>query len=249
MTPLRFPRAAAAWLVLLTAGFCTTVSDQASADGLGIGRLAPAGAAAARIGALFSGGDHFCTASVVDSPAGNLVITAAHCLSGGASGVSFAPGYRAGTAPYGSWPVTAVVVDDAWSQDEDEDHDVAFAVLGPDSQGRSVQQVVGAEEFDAETDPAAAAAAEPVSLTGYPDGDDDPITCRNLVDHYSATQLRIACTGYTDGTSGSPWLLGDRVVGVIGGFEQGGATPDVSYSVRFGTDAAVLYAQAVTGSR
>ena len=44
------------------------------------------------VGALFTTsagqlGQHFCTASVVDSPAGDLVITAAHCVSGG-------PGHR-----------------------------------------------------------------------------------------------------------------------------------------------------------
>ncbi len=59
---------------------------------------APAAAAAA-VGALFTttGGrlaSHFCTASVLDSPAGDLVMTAAHCLSGLApSQFLFVPGY------------------------------------------------------------------------------------------------------------------------------------------------------------
>jgi Trypsin len=59
------------------------------------------------VGALFtvSGGQlgrHFCTASVVDSPPGDLVITAAHCVSGMAAGqIAFVPGYRSGVAPYG----------------------------------------------------------------------------------------------------------------------------------------------------
>jgi hypothetical protein len=45
-------------------------------------------------------GTHFCSASVVDSPAGNLVITAAHCLAGRTpGGFVFVPGYRDGRAP------------------------------------------------------------------------------------------------------------------------------------------------------
>ena len=52
------------------------------------------------VGALFtiSGGQlgqHFCTASVVDSPVGDLVITAAHCLQGKQPGqVAFVPEYH-----------------------------------------------------------------------------------------------------------------------------------------------------------
>jgi hypothetical protein len=50
---------------------------------------------------------HFCSASVVDSPAGNLVITAAHCLASRTPGrFAFAPGYDHGGAPYGIWAVT-----------------------------------------------------------------------------------------------------------------------------------------------
>ena len=53
------------------------------------------------VGALFTTsagklGQHFCTASVVDSPAGDLVITAAHCVTGTSGTVDFVPGYNRG---------------------------------------------------------------------------------------------------------------------------------------------------------
>src|SRR5215469_8025411 len=55
------------------------------------------------IGALFtlspSGQlqNHFCTASVVDSPTGNLIVTAAHCMQGQRLGdIVFVPGYSDG---------------------------------------------------------------------------------------------------------------------------------------------------------
>lgn len=73
----------------------------------------------ARVGALFSGdleGGHFCTASVVRSGGRDLILTAAHCLSGdGDTDVVFAPGYRNGRAPYGLWRVTRTFVPGTWA--------------------------------------------------------------------------------------------------------------------------------------
>src|SRR5215469_15289617 len=67
------------------------------------------------VGALFtvtpSGelGTHFCTASVVDSPAGNLLVTAAHCMNGRtAKDVAFVPGYSRGQEPFGAWTVSRI---------------------------------------------------------------------------------------------------------------------------------------------
>jgi hypothetical protein len=64
------------------------------------------------VGALFTTsagqlGQHFCTASVVDSPAGDLVITAAHCVTGTSGTIEFVPGYDRGSQPYGAWTVTS----------------------------------------------------------------------------------------------------------------------------------------------
>jgi hypothetical protein len=54
------------------------------------------------------------------------------------------------------------------------------------------------------------------------------------------------------GTSGGPFLANvhpatgpGAVLGVIGGYEQGGDTPSVSYSARFGQAVRDLYDQAV----
>jgi hypothetical protein len=67
----------------------------------------------ARIGAVFEKDDqsaHFCTASVVQSPGRNMLITAAHCAFDADSGqplndLVFAPGYRNGDEPTGLWKV------------------------------------------------------------------------------------------------------------------------------------------------
>ena len=70
----------------------------------------------------------------------------------------------------------------------------------------------------------------------------------------SATQLVFHCGGYTAGTSGSPLLsyvhaatgLG-TVIGVIGGYQQGGVTDAISYAAVLGPDIASLYQAAIAG--
>jgi hypothetical protein len=60
------------------------------------------------VGALFftTGSDaHFCTASVVNSIPGDLILTAAHCVysaSGYSGNMEFVPGYHDGIQPYGA---------------------------------------------------------------------------------------------------------------------------------------------------
>src|ERR1700712_4975124 len=58
------------------------------------------------VGVIFDDGltnPHSCSASVVQSPGRNLVLTAAHCISGSGAGLQFAPGYVDGKTPYGVW--------------------------------------------------------------------------------------------------------------------------------------------------
>ena len=93
-----------------------------------------------------------------------------------------------------------------------------------------------------------------VEVIGYPDSGDDPIACRNWTREPMSDQLEFDCGGYTNGTSGGPFLADvnpqtgqGTVVGVIGGYEQGGLTPQVSYSSTFGANVAALYRLAETG--
>ena len=84
--------------------------------------------------------------------------------------------------------------------------------------------------------------------------DGGPVWCSGLVKGFSATQFEFDCAGYTNGTSGGPFLTGvdaatgqGTVIGVIGGFQQGGDTPQVSYAAVFGTAVSQLYATAEAG--
>ncbi|MEU6236347.1 trypsin-like peptidase domain-containing protein [Kitasatospora sp. NPDC047058] len=208
---------------------------------------APAGTESATVGALFEGaveaGNHFCTASVLHSPTGNLLLTAAHCLSS-TDGVVFAPGYRNGEAPYGTWRVTAVHTTTGWSRKGDQDED--FAILETaSSNGRRIEDVVGGnrlgpdEPFDAT-----------VRLYGYPAGAETSNLCTNTTDREGSYQRVVDCPGYPGGTSGGPWIstATGHVVGTIGGYQQGGDTDDTSYSAYFDHTIATLYAEAVAAA-
>lgn len=214
------------------------------------------------IGALFdispSGQleNHFCTASVVDSPAGDLAVTAAHCLHGQVLGqVVFVPDYSAGHMPYGIWTVTQVIEDHRWRNSADPDDDFAFLVLAQAGSTVPLQKLTGGESLGI-----SAPANRPVTVAGYPDTAETMVSCENTAAPFSATQLQFDCDGFTDGTSGSPLLAEgvpvgatgeaatdgvDMVIGVIGGYEQGGYTASVSYAARFLADFAALYQRAV----
>jgi V8-like Glu-specific endopeptidase len=211
-----------------------------------VGALFPVGPAPGSTTGLNTGGEHFCTASVVHSPAGDLAVTAAHCVTGSTTPVVFVPGYHDGTAPYGTWLVTRVFTDAAWQSSQDPDDDVAFLQLAPSPAGASVESVTGAERLvtgDSEH--------SLVRVIGYPETSEEPVSCVNWTQAFSPTQMEFDCDGYSDGTSGGPFLTNvstvtgaSDVIGVVGGYEQGGNTDAVSFSVVFGSTVAQLYQQA-----
>jgi V8-like Glu-specific endopeptidase len=192
---------------------------------------------------------HFCTGSVVDSPAGDLVITAAHCLIGRTAGqVAFVPDYAHGTHPHGVWVATKIIEDPTWTSSGDPDDDFAFLIVHRPGSALAIQTLTGGEVLGV-----GASSWQTVEVSGYPDDLDGPITCQNAARDFNETQFEFDCGGFTDGTSGSPLLaaagpLGETVIGVIGGYEQGGNTPSVSYAAKFSTSMATLYQTALTAA-
>jgi V8-like Glu-specific endopeptidase len=190
---------------------------------------------------------HFCTASVVDSPGRDLLVTAAHCVGGGSRsgdlGIAFAPGYHDGQFPYGVWTATRFVADSAWSSSSDPDHDVGFLHVTPaGGGGRKIEDVTGAVALGV-----GRPVAGTVRVIGYPVSLDRPITCQNKITQFSARQMQFDCPGYEGGTSGGPFIAPDgSVIGVIGGYQEGGLQDDVSYSTTFTGDVRDLYATAIS---
>lgn len=219
-------------------------------DPLEAGDAAPTPA----IGVLLRPGEdgdprHVCTASVVESPDENLVVTAAHCVYRDAfvTDIAFAPGYHDGVMPYGVWVPSRIDVDPRWVADRNPDFDVAFLQVRRPGTDDRIETVTGAERIGFDLP-----AALPARLVGYPDSREQPIDCRNTTTAYTSTQRRFDCAGFPDGTSGGPMLTDidpangrGTVIGVIGGYQEGGDDL-TSYSSWFGPDIAALYDRART---
>jgi V8-like Glu-specific endopeptidase len=207
------------------------------------------------VGALFTTshgqlGTHFCTASVVSSPHGDLLVTAAHCITGKQGTLAFVPGYANGKAPYGTWYVSRVFTDQAWDTSASQDDDVAFLQVRQNSTSTPIEDITGAEDLGIGLPP-----VELTQVIGYPNGASEPMICQNWTKAFSATQLEFDCGGYPDGTSGGPFLVKvdqtsgqGTVMGVIGGYEQGGDDPAVSYAASFGRNISALYQKAEADS-
>jgi hypothetical protein len=90
-----------------------------------------------------------------------------------------------------------------------------------------------------------------VQVIGYPDDAGRPIRCTaeaHAYDPGTLLQLVFDCDGYTAGTRGGPFLsrvnnkTGDgSVIGVIGGYQEGGDSPNISYSSKFLANVRELY--------
>ncbi|HEY4022304.1 MAG TPA: trypsin-like serine protease [Pseudonocardiaceae bacterium] len=199
------------------------------------------------VGALFStvgGKAHFCTASVVLSATRNLLLTAAHCVYGGGTyraDIAFVPGYHDGIAPYGTWPVTSILVADGWQASADQNLDFAFLTVGGRIQDVTGGNVLGIDRGYDHT----------VTVIGYSNNVEQPIICRTTSFQALPDQSQFNCHGYYDGTSGGPWLIdynphtgSGTVIGDIGGYQAGGDYEYTSYSPYYGLPTLRLYLQA-----
>lgn len=208
------------------------------------------------IGALSEGNPskHGCSASIVESPKGNIVATAAHCVYGRRN-VFFTPGYHDGQAPYGTWRAVATYVDERWKTNNDingagSPYDFAFLVLESHN-GRNVAEVTGSAlrlKIDAPL-PAA------MTVVGYPSDtntyQDKPYACDSTSSRDGASWQTLQCTGIPGGFSGGPWMnRGTKdLIGVIGGKGQNlPATDPRNYSVRFDATVKAVYGKAVAAA-
>jgi hypothetical protein len=198
------------------------------------------------VGALFAttgNKAHFCTASVVDSTVGDVLVGAAHCVygSGPASNIVYVPGYHNGHVPYDMWAVSNVWVMPGWASGHDPDLDFAFLTVSP-IRGRQVQTITGGLRIGF-----LLGYLHTIEVIGYNDTDTEPVRCTTTSFKFRTNQMEFYCHDYRDGTSGGPWIIGynaktgtGTVFGVIGGYEEGGSYEWASYSAFFGVDARSL---------
>lgn len=196
---------------------------------------------------------HFCTASVVDSSHGDIVLTAAHCVyrSSYATHIAYVPQWHDGRSPYGRWTVTSITAAKGWISSQDPALDFAFLTVAPQKRGgASVQRITGGLRLGINV-----GFNHKIYVIGYNDTDSKPIGCASTSAEFEPTQMRFYCNDYGDGTSGGPWILdfnrvtGSGIVfGDIGGYEQGGRYPYLSYSPYYGSSILHLFQQAQRNS-
>jgi hypothetical protein len=184
-----------------------------------------------RVGAIFVGDSPTptCSGSVLHSAAGDLILTAAHCLAEGVD-TSFVPGYAGAPQPDSTWAIDAVYIDPRWLDTQDPLTDYAIARVTRDAD-ESIESRVGGGLMLA----APPTAPRIVTVIGYRIGSADvPIHCQAGTAPVAGGYLSLPCAGLVAGTSGAPWMTGTSMVtGLTGGLDGGGCEDDVSYSPPF----------------
>ncbi|WP_241740869.1 trypsin-like serine protease [Streptomyces sp. L2] len=186
---------------------------------------------------------HSCSASVVDSPGRNLILTAAHC--GGGHHSVFVPNYdnskTLAAQHYGFFRVDKWFTDPRYdrpnTKDRTSDLDFSFAALADSAKGAKVQNAVGGANRLVRTP----SFNNDVTMVGYPkkahDSADRAVRCPTqtwALPHLY--QIQAVCHGMYGGTSGGPWFskvdwakgTGD-IIGNVGGYNGGGNDANVDW--------------------
>jgi V8-like Glu-specific endopeptidase len=209
-----------------------------------------------------------CTASVINGTSATnneeLILTAAHCIEGTTDGIpytstdlAFSPMWNNGNTPYGTWTSEKVFLNSGWMHcsitgcSTNPADDYAVIVLNTQN-GEGVGTVTGADGWNS-SEPAS---LSNVTIAGIPSSATDTLTTvvsATTVTESSVSYRTAATPGYTDGTSGGPWLTGfststglGTLIGDTGGYEQGGPSSGTpSYSNVWDSAFATVVADAV----
>ena len=212
--------------------------------------------------------DYVCSGVLVGGEHTDVVLTAAHCVTGGrgpdgttewATNWMFIPGYRDGQSPYGEYTARRFFVTSDWSGPTSghEQYDIAFVQLAAGAR----YEGSGTTALPPGLPISFAASQRTVPTTrayvfGYPSL--PPFT--GLYPNYCAGpvaatdgSLRTSC-GMTAGDSGGPWLAGfsplsgsGKIVAVS--TYKVSSNLNVLYGAVLGPQAHTLYARAVSSAR
>jgi V8-like Glu-specific endopeptidase len=213
-----------------------------------------------------TGSGHYCSGSVVDSPRHNVVLTAAHCVwntDPKKTPVWFLPNFHNGSADdtYGRWRAAKIIVPPKYTQwrnthpkpkgqDRTNPYDFAFLILSS-YQGGNVQDRTGALTPLVEVN----AHNTPTTVAGYNHtGGNNLSWCRSAANGWKYQgnwYVKVDCpsVSLSGGTSGGPFIEtnSNRVIGVMGGCQEGGPTPHTDYSSWFQGDFTTAYNLAKRG--
>jgi V8-like Glu-specific endopeptidase len=207
-------------------------------------------------------GDYVCSGTVVESNSHSLVWTAGHCVDDAESGGGFAtnwifvPGYRAGAKPYDEWPAKRLATTDGWRTAANSRVDFGAVTVARDSDGRGVQDVVGARgiafgQSRPNTVTAFGYPAEPTLFEPLFDGErlyncDSAITASDNPPGNGPQTMQIDCD-MSGGSSGGGWVNAN---GDVVGLTSYGYAADFNhlYGPYFGATGRDLYEHATGAS-
>jgi hypothetical protein len=217
-----------------------------------------------RLFMTFGGSDASCSATVVTSRNRNVILTAGHCLvipteSGPvwATDVVFAPAYRDGATPFGTFAATVLRAPQLWSFEALIELDVGAVTLAPGAGGR-IEDVIGSRGVSFNR-PGRRYKANKTkfSLFGYPaqpsaayDGE-RPILCKSTFkgfELFTGSPVAGPCN-MKQGSSGGGWILGGGFVNSVISHNACGSDPDctVIAGTYFGNTALSLWKKAGGG--
>ena len=202
-----------------------------------------------------------CSGSVINADAGDVVLTAGHCVIDAASGARarnlvFVPGYRSGAKPFGEWTVSRFATTAKWRNtagtgQTDEAGDIAMLTLD-DRSGTQLQSVVGALGIGFHQ-----ARDRIYTEYGYPAKapyDGSRLYARTAryagADNSFSPPTMGIVSDFTGGSSGGPWVAGSSPVALSVtdySYLYPPSISDYMFGPYFGTVAQRLY-QSVGGS-
>jgi protein-S-isoprenylcysteine O-methyltransferase Ste14 len=210
------------------------------------------------------GEDASCSGTVVTSRTRNVVLTAAHCLvaptqSGPvwATDVVFAPAYRDGATPLGTYTATVLRAPELWSFEGVIELDVGAVTLAPGAAG-PIEDALGARGVSFNRPPKRYKANKTAfSLFGYPALPDPPydgelpILCKSTFkgfELFTGSPVAGPCN-MKQGSSGGGWVLKGGLVNSVISHNACGTDPDckVISGTYFGNTALSLWKKAGGG--
>lgn len=182
---------------------------------------------------------HKCSASVVESPAHNLILTAGHCAGGMAVFVPmYAAEYTLDKQPFGFYRISSWFTDNRYVHNTKKpisDLDFAFGRLEASGGGKQAQDVVGANKLVRTP-----SYLNKVTMVGYPSShnpEDHGVRCPTQTEALPGFyQIQAKCRGMWGGVSGGPWFSQvdwakgtGEIIGNVGGYNGGGNDENVDW--------------------
>jgi V8-like Glu-specific endopeptidase len=154
------------------------------------------------------GGDYTCSASALNSPSKQLVITAGHCVHGGAGGTwmtnwVFIPRYRSGARPFGTFSAKQFRTFNAWINNSNLGRDVGMVTTFP-LNGNKLVNVVGGHGLNWNFPRNIA-----VLILAYPSNFNSGQIqqwCQGTTSDGGGYTIKIGCN-FGPGASGGGWLM------------------------------------------